>query len=71
MVTAQEQQKRGRFDLRLPVAEREALRLVAQAEGRTSTDVVRELIAQAARRHTAVARRISTGDDPPDEAALT
>jgi len=61
-------EQRGRFDMRLPVSEREALRLVAEEEGKTSTDLVRELIAERARRHAAIAARIF-GQPPPDEAS--
>ncbi len=60
--------RRGRFDCRLPVAEREALRLLGQREGRTSTAVVRSLIVEAAKRDEEIARRVF-GDSSPDDAA--
>jgi len=68
MVATAEPRRRGRFDCRLPVAEREALRLLAEHEGRTSTDVVRSLIVEAAKRDTEISRCVF-GDASPDEAA--
>ena len=66
MVTATEQLNRGRFDLRLPVAEREALREVAAAEGTSASALVRALIVERASRHGAIAARIF-GQRPPDD----
>jgi hypothetical protein len=68
MVATAETERRGRFDMRLPVAEREALRLLAENEGRTSTEVVRSLIVAAARRDEEISRRLF-GEKSPDEAA--
>lgn len=69
-MVATEVRRHGRFDCRLPVAEREALRQVAEAEGRSSTAVIRELIAQAAQRHEESVARIF-GKQPPGEAERT
>ena len=68
MDTQQVTKPRSRFELRLPPTERAVLHEVAGAEGRSASDLVRELIAERARRHGAIAARIF-GQRPPDEAS--
>lgn len=69
MVMASEQRE-ARLQIRMRPTERQMLRELAADTGTTSSDLVREMVCEAARRHAAIAARIfNSGDEPPDEAA--
>jgi len=69
MVTASEQRE-ARLQIRMRPTERQTLRELAADTGTTSSDLVRELVREAARRHPAIAARIfASGDESPDAAA--
>lgn len=65
------EQREARLQIRMRPTERQRLRELAAQEGRTSSEVVRALVRQAAeRRRGAIdARLCGSVDESPDEAA--
>ncbi len=64
------EQREARLQIRMRPTERQGLRELAAQEGRTSSEVVRTLVRQAAERRCGAfdARIFDSGDESPDAA---